>query len=600
MARSRATRSLPTASAEADRDYVRIANDYARDVLSGRTLACRLVKLACQRHLDDLDRARAANWPYEFSSWHARDVCGFAEKLPHIEGRWETPTISLEPWQVFCLAVIFGWRRREDEGRRFSKVYWEVGRKNAKSTIAAVVALYCFTCEAEPAPYVFIGATTGAQALKVFHPARMMALRTPALCQAFDIRLWAKSLTVADGGYIQTINSKGQTQDGHNPHLVVLDELHAHKDRALYDVMDSAMGARSNPLMWIITTAGFDTNGVCYEQRAFAKQVLEGIVQADHYFGIIYTLDDEEVEAARNGDLRPDSWIKANPNLGVSVKLASLEAAAAEALAQPGKLAEFLTKRLNVWTSARAAHINVQRWKACNGPVDLEALRTVPCFAGYDLGSTSDLTAFRLTWRMDGRLKTWGLRYVPEAAVQPRTKKNGVPYGRWVTQRPAGTWDAGSDIGLRLAERRLLTVTPGDTTDWEFIETDIRWAMSVFNIKAIGFDSWRAQDLNNRLLVEGAPLIQVVQGHKTLSAPFDELDRLYLKGLLDHAGDEVLNWCASNVVARPDANNNLIPSKTKSLEKIDDYAALLNAVTVGASRTEELPSVYESRGLTVL
>ncbi len=573
------------------RDYAGIANTYAEDVGAGHVVACKWVKLACQRHLEDRKRwpggsQKAAKGPYYFDLWHAADPCDFAELLPHIEGRWATPTITLEPWQIFCLAVIFGWRRKADGGRRFSKTYLEVARKNAKSTIAAVVTLYCFTKEDEPAPYVMIGATTGAQAQKVFHPAKMMAQKTPALCEAFGLKLWSKSITETGGGYVQTINSKGSTQDGHNPHLGVLDELHAHKDRALYDVLDSAFGARKNPLLWIITTAGFDTTGVCYEQRLFVTKVLERVVEAEHYFGIIYTLDDNEADDARRGDLNPASWIKANPNLGVSVQLANMEAAATEARAQPGKLTEFLTKRLNVWTSARAGHIGIAKWKACDGPVDLDALRDLPCWGGYDLGSTSDLTSFRLIWWVDGRLKTWGLRYLPEAAVEPRTTRNAVPYARWRHQAFMG--------------RPLLTVTPGDVTDYAYIEKDIRWALATFRIQALGFDSWNSQDLNSRLMADGAPLVEVRQGHASLAGPMKELDRAYLSGQFDHGGDEVLTWCASNVVARPDHNDNLVPSKRLSSEKIDDFAALLNAMAVSHTAEAATVSVYETRGLTVL
>jgi len=580
MARARATRSPATAGAEPDRDYTATARAYARNVLAGRVVACKWVRLACQRHLDDLARAKAdPGWGFVFSPWHARDVCDFAEKLPHIEGRWATPTIRLEPWQVFCLCVIFGWRRRGDGGRRFSKVYWEVARKNAKSTLAAVVTLYCFTCEGELAPHVLIGATTGAQAQKVFHPARMMVAQTPALAEAFGVQVWAKSLTERGGGYVQTINSKGSTQDGHNPHLGVLDELHAHKDRALYDVIDSAFGARSNPLLWVITTAGFDTNGVCYEQRSFVAKMLEGIVVADHYFGVIFTLDEGD------DPLDPTVWIKANPNLGVSVHLANMQAAATEARSQPGKMPEFATKRCNVWTSARAGHINVLRWRECNGAVDLEQLRNVPCWAGLDLGATSDLTSLRLIWWLDGRLKTWGTRYLPEAAVEPRTTRNSVPYARWVAQDFMG--------------RPLITVTPGDVTDYTYVERDIRWALAEFRILAIGFDPWNSQDLVNRLTEDGAPMVAVRQGAASLSGPMKELDRAYLSGLLDHGGDEVLAWCASNVVPRPDHNENLAPSTRLSMEKIDDYVAMLNALAVSTD-ARKAPSVYETRGLLVL
>lgn len=563
------------------RDYEAITQDYIAAVRCGRITTCKWVKLACERHVQDVKRSQQdLSWPYEYKREQAFKVCAFAEALPHIEGSWDTTNVVLAPWQVACLSIIFGWRRRNDGGRRFSKVYWEMARKQGKSTIAAVVGLFCFCLEKEPAPYIFVGATTGAQAQKVFHPMKMMTTKTALLRERFSLKVWSKSITEPGGGYVQTINSRGSTQDGHNPSVAILDELHAHKDRALYDVIDSAFGARRNPLLWIITTAGFDTEGVCYEQRTYVTKILEGVVQADHYFGIIYTLDEGDDQ------FDPKVWIKANPNLGVSVQVANMETAAKEAQAQPGKQAEYATKRLNVWTSARAGHVSVAKWKSCAGSVDLDALRDLPCWAGYDLGSTSDLTSFRLIWWVDGRLKTWGLRYLPEAAVEPRTTRNAVPYGRWRHQTFMG--------------RPLLTVTPGDVTDYAYIEKDIRWALATFRIQAVGFDSWNSQDLNSRLLADGAPLLEVRQGHASLAGPMKELDRAYLSGQFDHGGDEMLTWCASNVVARPDHNDNLVPSKRLSSEKIDDYAALLNAIAV--SRAAETPtvSVYETRGLTVL
>jgi len=264
------------------RDYVAIARQYAQDVVDGTEIACRLTKQACARHLKDLERSDTdAAWPFYFSSAHAADVCGFAEQLPHIEGKWATPTIHLEPWQIFFLTTLFGWRRREDHGRRFSMAYLEVARKAAKSTIAAIITLYCLTCDGEVGPQVIIGATTGAQARKVFTPARRMVKRSSRLRETFGLQALAHSiLCESNAGFIQTINAKASTQDGWNPHLVVLDELHAHKDRSLFDVCRSAFGARSNQLLLIITTAGYNLAGVCYEQRTLVARVLDGTVQA--------------------------------------------------------------------------------------------------------------------------------------------------------------------------------------------------------------------------------------------------------------------------------------------------------------------------------
>jgi phage terminase large subunit-like protein len=577
------------------KDFIGVATDYAKRVVAGKEIACKWVKLACKRHLDDLKEAKVdKSYPFYFDRDLGADICDFAEKLPHIEGKWATPTIVLDPWQIFCLSTIFGWRKKSDGNRRFTKVYWEVARKNAKSTIAAVVSLYCFTCEGEPAPYVFIGATTGAQAQKVFHPARKMVEKTTALQEAFGLKVWARSVTEPGGGYIQTINSKGSTNDGHNPHLSVLDELHAHKDRALYDVMDSASGARDNPLMWIITTAGFDTAGVCYEQRVFVTKLLEGTVQADHYFGIVYTLDDPDIEEIKAGVINKDVWKKANPNLGVSVRVDNLERAAEEALAQPGKMGEFLTKRLNVWTTGRNSHINVARWQECDAFVPLHDLLIEPCYLGFDLSSTTDLTSLRASWKVGEVLYTFGFRYLPEAAVDSRSKKNGVPYNRWRNMPMPCTENLEGELAEYLKNRKLLTVTPGDTVDYEYVERDIRWFFSVFNVRLIGYDPYNATDLVNRLAKDNLPLGIVRQGAVTLSGPMKELDRLYLNRLFAHGGDEALTWCASNVVPRPDHNHNLAPSKTLSLEKIDDYAALLNSLAAMLSQPPQEKSFWET------
>ena len=205
----------------------------------------------------------------------------------------------------------------------------------------------------------------------------------------------------------------------------------------------------------------------------------------------------------------------------------------------------------------------------------------MPCWGGYDLGSTSDLTSFRLVWWVDGRLKTWGTRYLPEAAVEARAMKSNAPYKRWVSQQFMGY--------------PLLTVTAGDVTDYTKIEKDIRWAMDVFNVQVIGYDTWNSADLNNRLTESGAPLIQVRQGIASLSAAMKEVDRCYLSGNFDHGGDEALTWCASNVVAKQDDNGNVKPSKERSAEKIDDYAALINAVAVSLNTPVKPASIYETQ-----
>lgn len=586
MVMVKAARTDSAGTDSAQRDYAAIAERYARDAVADRkgTWTCKWVRLAAARHLNDLKRAKRGGWRFQFSAWHANDVCGFIEKLPHVEGSWESQTISLEPAQVFWLVCIFGWRRKTDGRRRFTTVYIEVARKNAKSTLAAGVALYCLTCEGEVGPQIIIGATTGEQAKKVFSPAKRMVEMTGDLREEFKVAAFSRSVTCyQNGGFIQTINAKSKTQDGWNPHVAMLDELHAHKDRGLYDVVRSAFGARKNPLLWIITTAGYDVMGVCYEQRTLVTKILQGVVEVDHYFGIIYTLDEEEKDEAgkviRKADdpYDPKVWIKANPLFGVSVNADEFEGYATEAKNSPESYGEFVTKRLNVWMRARKGHINVPAWLKCAGDVDLDELVSVPCWGGLDLASVSDMCSFRLVWKVGDRVKTWGRRYLPLEAIEPRTKQGNVPYQVW---HRAGH----------------LVATPGNVTDYAFIERDILWALETFNVQAIGFDPWNATDLVNRLLEKNAPMVLFRQGHGSFNGPMKELDRLYLKGLLDHGGDPILAWNASNVVARKDVNENIAPDKSRSQEKIDDYVALVMAI--GMSSAAET-NVYQSRGILV-
>ncbi len=549
------------------RDYASVALAYAKAAADpkNKKIYCKWVRLAAQRHLDDLKRWNKVTSPYNFDNWHANDVCDFIEKLPHVEGSWDKKTIVLEPAQIFLLCVIFGWRKRQSQLRRFSNVYIEMARKNAKSTLTAGIALYCLCCENEVGAQIIIGATTGDQAGKVFNPAKRMVEMTADLREAFGVQAWARSITCGDnGGFIQPINSKSSTQDGHNPHVGILDEVHAHKDRGLYDVIRSAFGARKNPLLWMITTAGYDTMGVCYEQRTLVTKILDGIIEADHFFGIIFTLDE--------GDdaFDPEIWIKANPLLGVSVQLDALAAYANEAKNSPASFGEFQTKRLNIWTSAKSGHINITLWKKCSGAVDIEELRDVPCYGGLDLAAVSDMNALVLAWKVGDRVKVWGKYYLPEETVIPRTTRGNVPYQIW-------------------AKAGLLTLTEGNVTDYAYIERDILWAMKNFNIQGIGFDPWNAAQLGTRMLEQGVPMIEFRQGHASFNAPMKEADRLYTSGKLDHGGDQILGWHASNLIARRDANDNIAPDKKNSQEKIDGYVAMLEAIGLMIKNNEDIP-----------
>ncbi len=575
------------------RDYSGIAEKYARDVVKGRVVACKWVRLACKRHLDDLKAQSAKGCPFYYDPWHGDDICDFVEKLPHIEGVWETPTIYLEDPQVFILAVIFGWRRKEDGLRRFSSVYIEMARKGAKSTLTAGVALYCLCCEDEPGAQIIIGATTGEQAGKVFNPAKRMVEKTPDLREAFGLEAWARSVTcAATGGFIQPINAKGKTQDGWNPHVGILDELHAHPDRALFDVVSSAFGARKNPMRWVITTAGFNTNGVCYEQHTYVKKVLEGALKADHYFGIIFTID----EADDPFDAKV--WVKANPMLGVTPTLASMHTYAADAKASPASEGEFKTKRLNVWMNAESAWLNVAQWNACGDEsLDWSDFDGLECWIGGDLADKDDITALVLAaFDNDGRLIFKPRFWLPEAVLQSPTHAEGrgpAPYRTW-------------------AKEGHLQLTPGDWVDHNEVEAvAVEW-IERFNPRHLTFDQFAAaQAMASRINEDhgngSTPLASIL--HKKASAvtdPAKELEARVKAGpsRLRHDNNPVMNWMASNVVVSRRRDETILPVKETQMSpnKIDGIDALINAIApaVALGIAEPAQSYVESEPLLVL
>lgn len=511
------------------------------------------VRLAARRFLKDLKRARGKRPPFVWSPSQANKACRFIEHLPHVEGVWETPTIKLEPSQVFFLCNLFGFRN-PDGSRRFTTALYAVARKNAKSALAAGILLYVFCTEPEVGPQVISAATTGDQARIVWGVAKRMVEKVSDLRDAFTLEPFANAIARYEvGGTFRPINAKASTQDGLNPSALCFDELHAHKTRDLFDVLRSAAGARKSPLFLYTTTEGYENPGPWSEQRRFAWQILEGVVEADHYLAVYYALDDTD------DDFDESKWIKANPLLGVSVSLEKMREYATEAKAQPGTLAEFRIKRLNRPAAAAEAWVDLRKWKRCGGAVNLDELEGARCWAALDLASTRDMTAWRIVWERDGVFYTWGRFWVPQSAVEQRTERGSVPYASWVTQG-------------------LITQTEGNVTDYSVVERDILADCARFNPTEVAFDPWNATDLTTRLLAAGLPMVQFIQGPRSYHPGFQALERAYVAGKLQHGGDPVLTWNAANLVPRRDANMNLAPDKRRSAEKIDGMVCLLMAM----------------------
>lgn len=501
----------------------------------------------------DLERSLGKRPPFYFSAKHANRHCAFIEELPHVEGEWETDTIWLDPSQIFFVVQLFGFRNLNGH-RRFSEALYAVARKNAKSTLAAAILLSCFCLEKENGPQAITAATTGSQARVVFNIAKRMVEKTETLREAFDLEAFSNALMRAEvGGTLKPINAKASTQDGLNPSVVELDEIHAHKTPDLLNVLRSAAGARESALFLYTTTEGYPNAGPWEELRNFARMVLQRLFRADHFLALIYALDEDDPEGS---EFDPKKWIKANPLIESNPLLAAeIRKLAVNARAMPSQHAEFLIKRCNRQAAAAHAWVKLTKWNRCAGEVDVDRLRGAPCWGSFDLASTTDMCSWRLLWYLDDLWWTAGRYWVPADAVRIRTERKSVPYQSWVR---AG----------------LITETPGDSVDYEVIRRDITNDFGVFQPQKIAFDPWNATQLASSLLDDGLPLEQFIQGPRSYNGAMKATEVAYTSGRLRHGGNPVLRWNVANVVPRRDVNMNEAPDRKKSADKIDGACTL--------------------------
>jgi phage terminase large subunit-like protein len=564
------------------KDYVSIAKEYAQGAIKdkGHKRHGRWIRLAAQRFIDDLGRAKKKNTSFTFDEWHGNNACDFIEKLPHVEGKWESETIVLHPAQCFFICQLFGFRNKTTGKRRFTSALFATSRKSGKSTIAASILLYCKCCEDEPGAQIISAATTFPQAAIIFNIAKRMVEKTIDLREAFGLETWSKAITRYEtGSSFKPIHAKASTQDGLNPSHTALDEIHAHKTPDLLNVLTSAAGARDNPLWLYTTTEGYTSPGPWGELRDFSKKLLLDVFgnDADHFLALFWAVDDEDKTAGikADDDFDESKWVKANPLIDANPYLLSaIRKEAVEAKQMPSKLAEFKIKRLNRQAATAGGWIDLIRWRLCSGPVDLELLKDVPCWGGLDLASTTDLTALRLIWAVDGLYYTHGWRWCPEESIKFRTERGTVPYAAWVSTG-------------------LIKQTPGNVTDYDVVEKDIKDIYERFNVQNIAYDRWNATELANKLTSENIPLVEFIQGTKSYHPAMKKLEEIYISEKLFHGGDPVLNWCASNTVSRMDVNMNMAPDKKKSADKIDDMTALLMATGIMIGNEAPVKSAYE-------
>lgn len=557
-------------------NYKAIVNKYINEMLSGNIVSGKYARLRVERHVRDMEN-QYNNGMY-FDDKAALRVLRFFEFLRHFKGRnFAGEKFELSPWQVFDIWCIYGWMA-EGGRRRFRYAYTDVGRKNGKTTFAAAQALYLMMMDNEPGAEVYTVATKREQARICLDDARNIAKKSAELQKHCEV--WSHSVTCEMlGSSIKSLSSDHNTLDGLNPHGVIVDEFHAHKDDMVFSVMKSAMGSRTNPLMLILTTAGFNRNVPCYGYRDVAMKVLEGTLQQDDMYVSIHTMDqDDDYNDQAN-------WIKSNPNLDVSVNLSFLQGEYIEAKNNPDRLYNFLTKNLNQWTDSYQVWIEKDIWDQCNqGNDDLVGAE---CYGGLDLASVRDTNSLALRFQKpDGKCTYRLFFWMPEMNVEERVKNKGVNYDRWIREG----W---------------MRITPGNVTDYNYIRADIQKLRESYRIKSIAYDRWNSSQLVVDLMNDGVEMNPYGQGYASMSTPTKEFEKEVLKKQMNHEGNPILTWHISNVALQRDPAGNVKIDKSKSSEKVDGAVSCVMSLgeyltAIGGERKPDLNEIYAERGIRTI
>jgi phage terminase large subunit-like protein len=534
------------------------SEQYINDVLSGKQVTSKLVRLAIERHRDDLTTASKRN--LKFSPDHGQRAIDFIEFFcHHSTGEWAGTKVKLEPWECALLYVLYGWRWADTGYKRFRTAYVELAKGNGKSFLASAVALYELIGTGEPGSEVFSAAVTREQAKIVFDEATFMVAKSPALKKR--IRKTRNNLHIpGTPAKFQPLSSETGALDGKRPQCIVADEIHrwGAGGRELWDLLVNSFGKRRSPLFLVITTAGSGAESLARQQHDYSEKVLTGVHEDDSWFAFICCMDSNE--PSEYTDER--NWIKANPNLGVSVKIKELREALNKALGDPAALNGTLRLRFGVWTSTHEQWMALDKWDACDEPVDAGALKGRPCYAGMDLSSSDDITAVVLLFPPYGDDKLWRVIpyfFLPADNIERRVKKDRVPYDRW-------------------RDQGLFILTDGNVLDTQFILEKIKQLADVYTIKALCFDRSFAADIIPQIEATGLTCAVINQGDVAMTPPTKRLMEMVLRKEIATNQNPVLRWMVSNVIVRIGPTGLLKPDKSKNREKIDGISALLDAV----------------------
>lgn len=540
-------------------EHPRDAWQYAHDVVTGEILAGHYVVASCQRFLDDLERD-----DIEFREAEVQKILSFYEELPHVKDYWAQKKMlfKLSPWQKFTEANIWGWYWADRDQRRFKEAFELIPRKNGKSFKVAARGAYAFAADGVAGTEIYSGATSEKQAWEVFGPLRLIFKNTEDLCDHFGIEVHAKHLSKTHDEAAKCMPIIGNPGDGSSPQMSIHDEYHEHKDDRQVATMSTGMGARAmygSPLMCYISTAGDNLNGPCYEKQLEVQQILDGTIEDDTIFGIIYGIDEGDEWDSE------EAMIKANPNLGVSVSMEYLKSELEKARRSGSKQAEYKTKHLNVWVGSRSPWMNMVFWHKQKAEITLDDFVGYPCFIAADLNTKKDLASLCLLFKSDDNYYAFNKFYAPESAVQDNPK-----YRDFVLKEE-------------------IVETPGNITDYSYIEDDLISFGKLFKVKGLVFDVWQANYLMTRLMNVGLDVIELPMTTKNLSEAMKEVEAQVLDGALWHNGDTCMTWQVSNVSSKPDARNNIYPRKQNENDKqchIDGPVTLIMAMSRWISENE--------------
>lgn len=602
--------------------YIEKILEYCDQVINDKLpnrKACKFEKLACKRHLSDLAKQDDPDFPFYFNEQSAIKRCGFTECLQHTKGKWRGEFIVLEPHQVFAQGVMFGWLKKKNNMRRFNRGFIIVPRKNGKSIDAATTGLYMAFADNEQGAEVYAGATTEAQAMMVFEPAFQMVKMNPDFAEYYKVQLTGTpknpTSVYAPEDMSRFLPIVGKPGDGASPHAALVDEYHEHPTSVLYDAMDTGMGAREQPLLLVITTAGTNTASPCYELYVEATKVLEGTIENESLFCMIFTIDEDD-------DWQDfECWKKANPNYGISINEDYLRGKYLDALNNLSQRNIILTKHLNKWMNAGVAWMDMQKWnKGKDESLCIEDFAGCECWLSLDLASKIDLAALVMLFRFTKEVINVNCPKCHSSVVVENG--NNVCTGDSNPEEPCG-WvkPVNRDCVVAFARHYIpeetanqkenkhyqswgaqghLIITDGARTDFQRIEDDIKALSKFVVIKELAFDPKEASYLIQN--IEGwssFECIEFPQGPNLISEPMKELEAMVYANEFWHNGDPVFTWCIGNIVKKQSRSGGNVkhyfPTKEIASNKIDSGVAAIMALGRLKTYDYDSESVYNRR-----